>query len=172
MDPSTRHFSEDQWEEAYSAYKQSRKRLNKGNGGESRSSSRRRKKVSSGRSKSSGSDVSPQASVRREPSEENSKPRSPGRLASKLRSEVRRDSAYRDLRLIVNVLAWAAITLVVLSIITKWFYFTDIPVALDAGLSGALKIALVCLLRLLAHVFIDIPDIALHKRASEHFEVK
>lgn len=167
IDPTTRHFSEGQWEEAYSAYKQSRKRLIKGQNSGSRSSSRRRKNASSDRSEKSAADDSSRSDERREASDEAAHYRSPGRLASKLGAEIRRDSAYRDLRVVFDVLAWVAITLIALSVTVKWFYDSDVSVALDAGISGAVQAILVYLLRLLIHVIIDIPDIALHKRVSE-----
>ena len=172
IDPTTRHFSDDKWEEAYLAYKQARIRLSKGKDGGGKRSSRRKRKVSADSSQSSASDDSNRVIASRESSGEAANHRSPGRLASKLRAEDRRDSAYRDLRLGFDVLAWAVIALIVLSVVVKWFYYTDVSVALDAGLSGAAEVTLVFLLRLLVHVIIDIPDVALHKRISEQLDVK
>ena len=170
IDPTTRHFSEGQWEEAYQAYKQSRIRLSKGKDGKSRSSSRRRKKATSGRSQSPEADTPERVVASREYSDDAPDYRSFGRITSKLRSEVRKHSAYRDLRVIIDVLAWVVIALIVLSVVVKWFYYTDGAVALDAGFSGAVSAFLVYLFRLLVHVIIDIPDIALYERASEQVD--
>jgi hypothetical protein len=76
---------------------------------------------------------------------------------------VRRHSAYSDLRMLVNLLAWIVIGLAILVGALKLVYYTNVSVALVAILEAVMMVIAVVALRLLAHVVIDIPDIALQK---------
>jgi hypothetical protein len=80
-----------------------------------------------------------------------------------LRRTVRDQSAYADLRLIVNYLAWLAIVLVILATIVSLFYYTSSSASIVVLLKAALQVIGIVILRLLSQVLIDIPDIALFR---------
>ena len=94
MDPSSRNMSEHQWNQAYAAYLTSRERV-----GDNNNSRKRVKRV-------------------------NSKPctHKPPNLSELglLRYNVRKDSAYTDLRSI-NYVAWMAMVLVIFATIVSYF---------------------------------------------------
>lgn len=69
--------------------------------------------------------------------------------------------------MMVDLLAWIAIALVVLVGALKLVYYTNVSVALVAILEAVIMVIAVVALRLLAHVVIDIPDIALQKGLSK-----
>jgi len=144
IDPSCRKFSEHQWQKAYAAYCSSRERVSEKNSKKSGGGSRRRDRSEKG---SSAHAVYASSSP-----------------AENLRNEVRQNSAYRDLRMILDLLAWVAIAVVVLAGGVKLAYYTDGSIALVAVLNAAVKVIAIVALRLLLHVVIDIPDIALHGR--------
>lgn len=73
--------------------------------------------------------------------------------------------------MIVDLLAWIAIGLLVLTGGVKLFYYTNAPVALAAVLDVVTMVVGVVVLRLLAQVVIDIPDIALLKKLSKEIKV-
>lgn len=77
---------------------------------------------------------------------------------------MRENSAYGDLRLVLDVLAWVAVGLFVLTGAVRLVYYTNANAALVAVLMAASQVIGVIFLRLLVHVIIDIPDIALHDR--------
>lgn len=77
---------------------------------------------------------------------------------------MRENSAYGDLRLVLDVLAWVAVGLFVLTGAVRLVYYTNANAALVAILMAASQVIGVIFLRLLVHVIIDIPDIALHDR--------
>lgn len=144
MDPSSRKFSDRQWQKAYAAYRRSRERVN-----ETKSparpddASKGRRSADQSRASYSGSGHSPLGA---------------------LRKEVRQNSAYGDLRLVVDVLAWVAIGLFVLTGAVRLVYYTNTNAALVALLVASSQVIGVIFLRLLVHVIVDIPDIALHDR--------
>lgn len=146
IDPTSRKFSERQWQKAYAAYCNSRKRVTGKTSTQSGESSRRQKK--------SGREGTKHVSSYRNP-------------VAGLRNELRQNSAYSDLRLLLDLLAWIAIGVVVLAGVLKLAYYTDLSLSLAALLDTAVKVIGIVLLRLLAHVIIDIPDIALYNRISE-----
>ncbi|MEC8333754.1 MAG: hypothetical protein VXZ83_06495 [Verrucomicrobiota bacterium] len=143
MDPSSRNMSEHQWNQAYAAYLTSRERV-----GDNNNSRKRVKKV-------------------------NSKPctHKPPNISELglLRYNVRKDSAYTDLRSIVNYVAWMAMVLVIFATIVSLFYYTSSSASIVLVLKAILQVLGIVILRLLIHVLIDIPDIALYKalRASK-----
>jgi hypothetical protein len=144
-DPSSRKMSEHQWQQAYVAYVNTRKRGSSGGKRGSSSSGGRRSRRAS---PASGSSANPVALM----------------AASELRNAVRASSAYADLRLVVNMLAWVAIGTVVLAAAVKLVYYTNVSAALVALLNAVVGVVGIVGLRLLIHVVIDIPDIALHQR--------
>lgn len=145
MDPTSRKMSEHQWQEAYAAYRSSRERVGDGRHAGGGKTSRRRNP--SGRSGS-------HAPVGQNP-------------AQMLRSEVRQNSAYGDLRLLVDLLAWISIGVLVVTVGVKLAFFTNSNAALLAILDSLILLIAIIVLRLLAHVIVDIPDIALHKRSAK-----
>ena len=143
MDPSSRNMSEHQWNRAYAAYLTSRERV-----GDNYNSRKRVKKVNS----KPGTHTPPNLSE-----------------LGLLRYNVRNDSAYADLRSIVNYVAWMAMVLVIFATIVSLFYYTSSSASIVLVLKAILQVLGIVILRLLIHVLIDIPDIALYKalRASK-----
>jgi len=144
IDPATRKFSERQWEQAYAAYCSSRERVKDGQSAQTDAGKTSRRHRSSRRGRSS------------------KRPSGHGAAAG-LRSELRQHSAYSDLRMLVDLLAWIAIALAALSGVLKLLYYTDVSVALVAIVEALILVIAVVALRMLAHVVIDIPDIALQQ---------
>lgn len=144
MDPSSRKMSEQQWKQAYAAYCSARERVSGGGTSkEGKSSKRRRaKSAASARGTHSPSSISE---------------------LGQLRQTVRNQSAYADLRLIIDILAWIAISLVVLAAMVTLFYYTSVPAAIASLLGAAVQVIGIVLLRLLVAVLIDLPDIALYR---------
>jgi len=154
IDPSARKFSKRQWDKAYAAYRSSRERVMEGKSDQS--------------DQSDQSDNGHSSKRRRSSSRGSATYRSSGQsFPANLRSEVRHKSAYSDLRMMVDLLAWIAIALVVLVGALKLVYYTNVSVALVAILEAVIMVIAVVALRLLAHVVIDIPDIALQKGLSK-----
>jgi hypothetical protein len=147
-DPSCRKMSDHQWNQAYAAYCSARERLAGGGASkEGKSSKRRRSKNgASARGAHRPSNVSE---------------------LGQLRQVVRNQSAYGDLRLIVDILAWVAIAVVVLAAMVTLFYYTSVPAAIASLLGAAVQVIGIVLLRLLVAVLIDIPDIALYRSLRE-----
>lgn len=144
MDPTSRKMSDHQWKQAYEAHQRAKGRVS--SGGHSESSSKRRRRRSSGQSSTARGQHQP-SSVSK---------------GGVLRSVVRQQSAYKDLRLIIDLLAWLAIAVVVLGAIVSLFYYTSVAAALVAILGGLLEVVIIVIARLLIQVVIDIPDIALY----------
>ena len=82
---------------------------------------------------------------------------------SNLRQLVRQQSAYADLRLMIDILAWVAIALFLMIAVISMFFYTSAPVAIMSLLWAGVQIIGVVVARLLVHVVLDIPDIALHR---------
>ena len=143
MDPSSRNMSEHQWNQAYAAHLTSRERV-----GENNSNRRLVKKENSRRGTHAPLNLSD---------------------LGLLRHTVRNQSAYADIRLIVNYLAWIAMVLVIFAAIVSLFYNTSYSASIVLILKAILQVLGIVILRLLIHVLIDIPDIALYKalRASK-----
>ncbi|MGJ8651636.1 MAG: hypothetical protein ACSHX8_00045 [Opitutaceae bacterium] len=147
MDPSAQKMSEHQWQQAYTAYCSSRKRLRKssstkrpgGQGDSSRQPS----------SRSGGKHQTPSVSV-----------------VSALRVEVRGQTAYPDLRLIVDILAWVAIGVIIVKALVVMSMGMGGYGVFSSLLDGALGVVIVFALKLLAQAVIDIPDIALQQHVQ------
>ena len=140
MDPSSRKLSVQQWNQAYAAYLTSRKRVS-GIDNRSRKSRNIKKKISK-RGTHAPSNLSE---------------------LGLLRLTVRDQSAYADLRLIVNYLAWLAVVLVILTTTVSLFYYTSSSASILVLLKAVLQVLGIIILRLLSQVLIDIPDIALFR---------
>ena len=148
MDPSSRGMSDHQWEQAYAAYKSSRQR---GPSSDRRRSSRGSKgHHRRSKSKSSGRGGHTPSSVSR---------------LGRLRAKVREQSAYADLRMLVDLLVWVAVGIVVIAAVFTLMYYTSVPAAIASIFEAMLRILAVLAVRLLAQVLIDIPDIALYRLA-------
>lgn len=148
MDPTSRKMSEHQWQQAYKAYRKARKRVS----GSSSDSGEPLKKRTRSKSKSAGSGVQSASGFAD---------------SSRLRRLVRDQSAYADLRLMVDILAWVAIGVVILAGVVIIFYSTSVPVALASLLSRSVQVIGIIVARLLIQVLIDIPDIALYRMLRE-----
>jgi hypothetical protein len=80
-----------------------------------------------------------------------------------LKAHVRAESAYADLRLIVDLLSWVILATILIITILQAMLFS-LPAATGVALlSGAIKALAVVVLRLVVHVIIDIPDVALYR---------
>lgn len=152
MDPSVRKMTEPQWQQAYAAHRSARKRATGSSSHEtSKGKSVRRKR----KSRSRGGSRLP-ASLR---------------APTHLRDEVRSSSAYGDARLLIDVMAWVAISIVLLATLVKFLYYTNSAVYLSNALGAALQIVAIVSLRITLHILIDIPDIALREHEPRNPDV-
>lgn len=151
IDPSTKSMTEHQWVQAYSAYCSSRERLREG-----------RKKV---RAKSSGSEERSKSGSRQH-SRGVHRPSSVSDMAL-LKTRIREQSAYRDLRLIIDVLAWVAIAVIIVIALLGIFAGFNFYSSLSALVAGGLNVLLVFVVKFLIQVIIDIPDIALYRQVHQ-----
>lgn len=143
MDPTARKMSAGQWQRAYEAHQRAKERV--------------------GSSRRDGEDSSDGGGIpKRRASRRGATGRRGGDMGS-LRQRVREQSAYSDLRLIVDILAWLAIGVVVLTALVPLFFNTPIPVSLVAVLNAVIGVISIIVARLLVQVLIDIPDIALFR---------
>jgi hypothetical protein len=148
MDPSSRKMTDHQWEQSYVAYRSTRERVGLGSVSMGKVN-RRRKSKSAGLS-------DPESSLRAQG------PNTVSDLGN-LRQVVRQQSAYADLRLIIDILAWVVIAVFILIAVVSMFFYTSAPVAIIALLWAGVQIIGVVVARLLVHVLVDIPDIALYQ---------
>jgi hypothetical protein len=148
MDPSTRKMSEHQWGQAYAAYCSSREHARSGRSSSSKGGTHQRRR-SSTKSSSQGMHTPSAVSA-----------------SGSLRAQVRAESAYADQRLIVNLLSWVILGAIVIVAVLQGLSYTSPAATGVALLDGAIKALAVIVLRLVVHVIIDIPDVALY-RASE-----
>jgi hypothetical protein len=149
MDPTARKMSADQWKRAFDAHLRAKERVHGG---------RRDSQESAGSSKE-GRGRSNRASRHGFSGHRGADP-------SAVRQRVREESAYSDLRLIVDILAWLAIAVVILTALVPLFFNTPIPVSLVALLNAMIGVISVIVARLLIQVLIDVPDIALYRMAA------
>lgn len=147
LDPSTQKMSEHQWQQAYAAYRSSRERLRQSSSSDGVSSSGKRRRRSEKSRGAAGSSTSSDPS------------------SNALRQEVRQQSAYRDVRTIVDVLAWVAIAVIIASALLKMMLGIGVLAVLSYLIEGALGVIVVFIIKMLLQVLIDIPDIALYRRA-------
>lgn len=143
IDPTTAKFTDYQWEQAYAAYRRTRE--NRRSRGEATSQKHSRSPDESAVSSRSGS----------------------------LREHIRSQTAYLELRMLTDTLAWSAIGVVLLIGIIAIFVSASgggaisVSLMVMAFLRAALQVVAIFALRLLVHVLIDIPDIALYRAALE-----
>lgn len=147
IDPSTRKLSEHQWGQAYAAYCSARENTRAGRASAANDGSQRRR--SSNHSSASGM-------------------HGPSTLSASgaFKAHVRAESAYADLRLIVNLLSWVLIATILIVTILQGMLFSMPAASGVALLSGAIKVLAVVVIRLVVHVIIDIPDVALYRASA------
>jgi len=146
MDPSTHKMSAHQWEQAYAAYRSSREHARSGRSSSVASSRRKRYAT---RSRTQGMHGPSNLSA-------------PGTLKECARAE----SAYADLRLMINLLAWILLGAVVVDALLQVMVVSSLAASGAALLTGAIQALSVVLFKIIVQVVIDIPDIALY-RASQ-----
>lgn len=149
IDPSSREMTDHQWKQSYAANRSARERVGISSDSERRGNGRRKSKLAN----------SPDSESLVRGSQRPSTVSGP----SNLRQVVRQQSAYADLRLIIDVLAWIAIAFFLMIAVISMFFYTSAPVAIMALLWAGVQIIGVVVARLLVHVVVDIPDIALHQ---------
>lgn len=143
MDSSTRKMSDYQWQQAYAAYCSARENARGGHSSGSKSGGSRRR--SSTKTSAQGMHAPSTLSA-----------------SGALRARVRAESAYADQRLLVNVLSWVILGAIVIVAVLQAMM---IPLPAAAGailLFGAIQALVVIILRMIVHVIIDIPDVALY----------
>ena len=156
IDPSSREMTDHQWKQSYAANRSARERVGISLDSEARGNKRRKSK-----------------SVN--PSDTENLIRGLQRPSAvfgqnNLRQVVRQQSAYADLRLIIDILAWVAIALFLLIAVISMLVYTSVSVAIMAILWAGIQIIGVVVARLLVHVVLDIPDIALHQSLRKSAE--
>ena len=145
MDPSTRKLSEHQWGQAYAAYCSARENPRGGRSSTAKDGSQRRRNSSSAAGMHGPSTLS---------------------ASGALKAHIRAESAYADLRLIVNLLSWVILATILIITILQGMLFPLPGATSIALLSGAIKALGVVVLRLVVHVIIDIPDVALYRASA------
>jgi hypothetical protein len=146
MDPTSRNLSDLQWKQAFEAHLRARGRVGPGEEG-----SYRKRRGSSSKAQSSRGQHQPSAHS----------------ALSALRYVVRQQSAYHDLRLVVDILSWTGVVLVILAAVVSLMYYTSTTVAIVALLEALVKVIGIILVRILVHVIADIPDVALFRATQQ-----
>ena len=149
MDPSSRQMTDHQWKQSYAANQSARERVGAGSGSEDKVNKRQKSK--------STNSSDPKSSMR------GSRQSSSVSDLGNLRQVVRQQSAYSDLRLIIDILAWVSIAVFILIAVVSMFFYTSAAGAIISLLWAGIQIIGVVVARLLVHVLVDIPDIALHQ---------
>ena len=156
IDPSSREMTDHQWKQSYAANRSARERVGISSDFDGRGNKRRKSKSANPSDAKSSIRGSQRPSAVSDPSD--------------LRQVVRQQSAYADLRLIIDILAWVAIALFLLIAVISMLVYTSVSVAIMALLWAGIQIIGVVVARLLVHVVLDIPDIALHQSLRKSAE--
>ena len=149
MDPSSRQMTDHQWNQSYAAYQSARERVGAGSGSEGKVNKRQKSKSTNSSDLKSSLRASQQLGAAYD--------------SSNLRQVVRQQSAYSDLRLIVDILVWVSIAVFILIAVVSMFFYTSAAGAIISLLWAGVQIIGVVVARLLVHVLVDIPDIALYQ---------
>ena len=149
MDPSSRQMTDHQWKQSYAANQSARERVGAGSGSEGKVIKRQKSKSTNSSDLKSSLRASQQLGAVSD--------------LSNLRQVVRQQSAYSDLRLIIDILAWVSIAVFILITVVSMFFNTSAAGAIISLLWAGVQIIGVVVARLLVHVLVDIPDIALHQ---------
>ena len=145
-DPSAKNMSEQQWQQAYAAYRRTRERSRgRRSGGGERGGGER-----GGRERGDGD--------RRR---ETGRSGGPG-----LRGYIRRHTAYADTRSLVDVLVWLSVGFAVIAGVVSLQMYGDATGGTFAVMKSAFQVAAVLAVRLGLHVVIDLADIALYRAES------
>lgn len=159
MDPSTKKLTDHQWEQSYKAYLSSRKRVratSQRSSSESNSEDGSRRRRSSQRSGGGKSHTTSKGQ------------HLPASLtkAALLKHQIKQESAYQDLRLLLNVVVYVLMGLVVFRSLFQVFLYTSTLSVVSMLLDAALQIVLLLIGKWLLHVIIDIPDILLYRELN------
>ena len=149
MDPSSRQMTDHQWKQSYAANQSARERVGAGSGSEGKVIKRKKSRSTSSFDPNDSLRGSQQSSVVSD--------------LGNLRQVVRQQSAYSDLRLVIDILAWVSIAVFILIAVVSMFFYTSAAGAIISLLWAGIRIIGVVVARLLVHVLVDIPDIALHQ---------
>lgn len=144
IDPTTRKMNSHQWEQAYAAYRSARERVGKAKQEDARSSFERRRSAPAGSHRPTA--LSATAALRR---------------------EVRAQSAYAEARSLVNAFCWLAIASSVLTALLKFAFYAGADSQMLALVTGAFRVFIVLVVKYLAQILIDLPDIALYRCVQE-----
>ena len=156
IDPTSRGLTDLQWEQSYKAYIASRERVK----GASASGHRSRSGRSSDSSRRHRSDSAPSRPPR-------VYDRSSLTKAGLLRQQIQGQSAYQDLRLLINILAYALIGVVTIATAFMVYISNSPMMGFSALISGVLQVVSVIVVRLIVNVIIDIPDILLYRELHQ-----
>ena len=110
MDPSSRQMTDHQWKQSYAANQSARERVGAGSGSGGKVNKRQKSKLTNSSDLKSSLRVSHQLGAVSD--------------LSNLRQVVRQHSAYSDLRLIVDILAWVSIAVFILIAVFSMFFYT------------------------------------------------
>lgn len=152
-DPSSKSLSDAQWQQAYAAYCASRERV--------------------GRKRGSKSEASAEAPLGRSRRSKRSRGRgetSPNRFLNPrqlLIERLRANSAYSELRMLVDTLALVATGLILVGLVIKFYFFTAVLGLLAALFGGFLQLIVVFALRKLAQVLVDVADLLVERKQRE-----
>lgn len=149
MDPSSRQMTDHQWKQSYAANQSARERVGAGSASDGIVNKRQKSKLKNSFDFKSSLRTSQQLGAVSD--------------LSNLRQVVRQQSAYSDLRLIIDILACVSIALFILIAVFSMFFYTSAASAIISLLWAGIQIIGVVVARLLVHVLVDIPDIALHQ---------
>jgi hypothetical protein len=157
MDPSTQKLTDHQWEQAYEAYKLSRKRVRESSRQSSETSGkdgsrRRRSRSTSSRSRSASHQRSHKfASMTK---------------TALFKHRIQSDSAYQDLRLLIDVISYILMGLVAFSALSKIVAYSSMFSAASTLVDAIFQIILLLVGKWLINVLIDIPDILLFRELN------
>jgi hypothetical protein len=152
MDPTSRNLTDHQWEQSYAAFQISQQRASggsskrKGEGGSSRGSGRRRHST-------------------KQASKGMHAPTALSKTGFLIR-EVRKETAYSELRFLVNILSYLLMALIVGNALFQVVVFTSMLAGVSVLLTAGLQIVIVVLAKLLVQVLIDIPDVLLYRHSQ------
>ena len=110
MDPSSRQMTDHQWKQSYAAYQTARERVGVGPSPQSKVNKRQKLKSTNWSDPRNSKGASQQLGAISD--------------LSNLRQVVRQQSAYSDLRLIIDILAWVSIAVFILIAVVSMFFYT------------------------------------------------
>ncbi len=154
VDPSARNLSDQKWQQAYAAYRKARKRVG------------RSQETPLDESVSGGDGVGSRKG-RRSRRKSQAVDRSFLNPRQVLIEQIRANSAYAELRMLVDTLAWVAIGLILVSLVIKFFVFTAVLGLLIALFGALLQFIGVLAVRKLFQILFDVADLAIERKQRE-----